>query len=82
MKEKVKRDFVDNKNFVAIVEKYKSVIRSLEEQLRLESTEKAALLRNINQNNIMDMTPRCSNMQEYFKEVGMSQEFERSKDCS
>ena len=82
LKDKVKREFVDNKNFMAIVEKYKSVIRSLEEQLRQESLEKAALLRNKGYSSAVELTPRCSNMKEYFKELNIKMDYERSKDCS
>eukprot|EP00347_Sterkiella_histriomuscorum_P007399 403349074 len=43
LKEKMQSECIDNKNFVAIVDKYKSIIRNLERQLKEECREKTEL---------------------------------------
>jgi hypothetical protein len=40
LKDKIQNDCIDNKNFIAIVEKYKTIIRNIEKQLMMESEEK------------------------------------------
>jgi hypothetical protein len=64
LKDKMQKECIDNKNFIAIVEKYKSIIRNLEIKVSEENNEKAKIIRNCNQRSDYDeLTPRFKHIE-------------------
>lgn len=59
LRDKMQKECIDNRNFIAIVEKYKSIIKNLEFKLNEETEEKTKIIRNCSQRSDADeLTPR------------------------
>jgi len=64
----MKKDCIDNKNFVQVVNKYREVIKDLEARVKREGEEKTRLARNLG--DLESLTPRIADLEVEYRRFG------------